>query len=141
MLAPPPVPFDSETKKTVLTGNEKILVVDDEENLVFMYKEILEELGYTVVSTTSSKAGLDAFRASPEKYDVIITDQTMPHLTGEELAIEMLKIRPEIPIILCTGYSSMLSEKKAQGIGIRKFIMKPVTREKIAIAVREVLDQ
>ncbi|MBM9512500.1 response regulator [Desulfobulbus marinus] len=106
-----------------------------------MYKEILEELGYTVVSTTSSKAGLDAFRASPEKYDVIITDQTMPHLTGEELAIEMLKIRPEIPIILCTGYSSMLSEKKAQGIGIRKFIMKPVTREKIAIAVREVLDQ
>ncbi|WP_319549226.1 ATP-binding protein [Desulfogranum marinum] len=136
-----PVPFDSEAKKTILTGSETILVVDDEKNIVVMYKEILEELGYTVVSTTSSKAGLDAFRASPEKYDVIITDQTMPHLTGEELAIEMLKIRPEIPIILCTGYSSILSEKKAQEIGIKKFMMKPVTRKKIAIAVREVLDQ
>jgi len=80
------------------------------------------------------------FQASPANFDLIITDQTMPHLPGSELAKKIIQIRPDIPIIMCTGYSPMISKEKAKEIGIEQFVMKPVSREDLAITVREVLD-
>ena len=94
------------------TGNEKILFIDDEESIVKMVKRILERLGYQVASRTSSYEAIEAFRATPDKYDIVITDFTMPNMTGIALSKEMLKIRPDIPIIFCTGYSNTATEEQ-----------------------------
>ena len=95
----------------------------------------------SVTATTNSEEALEAFKAKPESLDLIITDQTMPKITGSELAKEILKIRAEMPIILCTGYSSMISAEKALEIGIKKFAVKPVDRKELAKIVRETLDK
>ena len=122
------------------TGNERILFVDDEEALAKLGKLMLEQLGYTVATVTSSAAALETFTAYPDSFDLIITDMTMPELTGKELAAELLKIRPDIPIILCTGYSSMISKENAEEFGIREFCMKPLAMKHLATTVRNVLD-
>lgn len=90
---------------------------------------------------TNGHEALQVFRASPRSFDIIITDQTMPHLTGEVVAKELLRIRPDIPIILCTGFSHTMTEEKAKAIGIRAFLMKPLGRRDLALAIRHVLDQ
>ena len=136
--------FTSEEQgidKPLPTGNERILVVDDESSIVTLQKSILEELGYKVATITDSLDALEKVRTNPDQFDLIVTDQTMPNLTGSELAQEILKIRKNMPIILSTGYSSVISEEKAIAIGIKKYLAKPIGRKELAQTVRMVLDQ
>ncbi len=120
-------------------GNERILFVDDEEALMEITKIMLTALGYDVIARTSSIEALEAFRAGPDKFDLVITDQAMPNLTGIELSKELIQLRPDIPIILCTGFSETVSPEKAQTLGIRELILKPISRDQLAITVRKVL--
>jgi len=121
-------------------GTERILVVDDEELLCELNKELLERLGYQVTTKLSSLEALVTFKNAPDQFDLVITDQTMPELTGAGLASHMMKIRPDIPIILCTGYSNIIDEDSARAMGIRAFATKPLTNSIIGNLVREVLD-
>ena len=123
------------------TGTERILVVDDESTVVEYNKKLLERFGYRVTAMTSSVEALETFQANPAAFDLIITDQTIPLLPGAKFAQKVLKIRPDIPIILCTGYSSAISEDKATAIGIGAFIMKPVSVKELTTTVRKVLDR
>jgi len=123
------------------SGNERILFVDDEKALVDIGVQLLEHLGYQVVGRTSSIEALEAFRNQPEKFDLVVSDQTMPNMTGEMLAKELIRIRPDIPIVLCTGYSEIISEEKAAALGIKKLIMKPILMREISQTIRQILDQ
>jgi len=123
-----------------LGGTERILFVDDEPAIVDIGRRMLERLGYEVVTSTTGIKALEAFRKQPENFDLVITDMTMPKMTGDELATELLGIRPGIPIILCTGFSERITEEKAKEMGIRKFVMKPLVVGEMAEAVREMLD-
>ena len=122
------------------TGKERILFVDDEKALVDLGRRMLERLGYTVDCRTSSIEALELFAAMPKNFDLVITDMTMPNLTGDKLAAEIMSICPGIPVILCTGFSEQITEDKAQKLGIKKFILKPMVMNKLACTVREVLD-
>jgi signal transduction histidine kinase/ActR/RegA family two-component response regulator len=121
-------------------GNESVLFVDDEKAMVDAIQPMLERLGYKVTARTSSIEGLEAFRANPDRFDLVITDFTMPNMTGMELAKELFKLRSDIPIILCTGYSEHINEDKAKRSGIRAFVVKPVVMDEIANTIRKVLD-
>jgi signal transduction histidine kinase len=121
-------------------GREWILLVDDEEILATMGKKMLEQLGYTVSAYSHSIEALETFRNDPAQFDLVITDQTMPELTGTELAQRLLEIRPDVPIILCTGFSHLVNEEAAKAIGIRAFTLKPFTLSSIGLLVRKVLD-
>ncbi|MBI5558680.1 MAG: PocR ligand-binding domain-containing protein [Deltaproteobacteria bacterium] len=121
-------------------GKERILFVDDEELLAELSKKMLERLGYSVISQCSSTEALAVFMADPDQFDLVITDQTMPGLTGTDLARRMLMIRPDLPIILCTGFSSVVSEESAKAIGIREFALKPFSKSSIGQLVRKLLD-
>jgi|GEM_PF-800541 len=123
------------------TGTEHILFVDDEKSLVDLGFQILERLGYDVTTRTSSVEALELFMAQPDKFDLVITDMTMPNMTGDELAAKLMAIRADIPVILCTGYSERISKDKAQGIGIKEFVLKPIIMSDMAITVRKVLDE
>jgi len=122
-------------------GDEQILIVDDEEMLTDSMKTFLESLGYTVTVQTNSLEAWRNFRTNPYDFDVIITDQTMPNLSGAELSEKILKLRPKTPIILNTGYSSSIDKEMAQKIGIREFIAKPVSNHHLAALIRKVLSQ
>jgi len=122
-------------------GNERILIVDDEESLVIMVREMLERKGYEVVGKTSSFEALTLFRKEYNTFDLIITDMAMPEMTGERLTQELLMTRPDIPVILCTGYSERISEEKAKEIGITAYTMKPLRQSALLKTVREVLDE
>lgn len=126
-------------------GRERILLLDDEEDLIFAGQKMLESLGYDVVAGTDSREALEVFRAQPDCFDLVITDQTMPHLTGEGLAREIFGLRQDIPIILCTGlgYGAVagLSADAASACGIREVMLKPVERRELARTIRRVLDQ
>jgi len=126
--------------ETIPTGSERILLVDDEEAIVTTNTRILAHLGYRVTGRISSVEALAEFQAHPDSFDLVISDQTMPGKTGEELAREILRIRPDIPIILCTGYSSRIDSEKAKALGIRAFAMKPLNRLELARIVRNALD-
>ena len=130
----------SETARPFTGGTERILFVDDEPMLADLGEQLLKSLGYEVATRTSSRDALELFRKQPDQFDLIITDMTMPHMTGDTLAREMIKIRTDIPVILCSGYSKQVSEENAKGIGIRAFVMKPILRRTIAETVRKVLD-
>jgi CheY-like chemotaxis protein len=123
------------------TGSEHILFVDDEPTLVILGKQLLQRLGYSVETYTSSQEALAAFRQAPQRYDLVMTDMTMPGLTGDRLAKAILEIRPELPIVLCTGFSRLINEERARSMGIRCFLMKPLTLPQIATSVRAALDQ
>jgi PAS domain S-box-containing protein len=120
-------------------GNEHILLIDDEEILAEMGKTMLERLGYRITVRRNSLEALNTFQSQPDQFDLVITDQTMPGMTGMDMARRMLQIRPGMPIILCTGYSSLISEDKAKSYGIKGFAMKPLSKKDIAKLVREVL--
>jgi PAS domain S-box-containing protein len=122
-------------------GTERILLVDDEVQIVRMEQQMLERLGYHVTVRTSSIEALEAFRAVPDKFDLVITDMTMPNMTGVELAKKIIEIRPDIPMIICTGFSEKISKHKAITMGIRGYVMKPVIKRELAKKIREVLDQ
>jgi signal transduction histidine kinase len=125
------------TEEPVPLGRgEHILLIDDEPALVEIGKQMLEHLGYQVTVRTSSVEALGLFSSQPSRFDLVITDMTMAHMTGEKLAEEMLRIRPNLPIILCTGFSEHISEAKAKALGIREFLMKPLTLKDLARAVR-----
>ena len=142
----PVIQTQDETKETrvispVEGGKERILLVDDEEQIVRMSQQMLERLGYHVTARTSSIETLEAFRAAPDKFDLVITDTTMPNMTGIELARKLMEIRSDIPIIICTGFSEKISSDKARAMGIRGYVMKPVVKSELAKRIREVLDQ
>ncbi|MDM8549302.1 response regulator [Desulfobacterales bacterium HSG2] len=123
----------------LLTGRERILLVDDEKRIVEMEKQMLEQLGYDVTAFTGSLKTLEVFAGDPEGFDLIITDMTMPNMTGLELSENILRIRPDMPIILCTGYSEMVTKEKAEAMGIREFVMKPALRREMAETIRRAL--
>ncbi|MBF0528937.1 MAG: response regulator, partial [Deltaproteobacteria bacterium] len=128
-----------ELEGLVAGGNERILYVDDEEILVDLGMEILNSLGYEVVGMTSSVEALEAFRAEPEQFDLVITDMTMPNMTGLDLAREIKLIRSDIPIVICSGFSDMLSEENIKSGNISRVIMKPMAKKEIAVLIRKVL--
>ena len=132
--------LNDEEIKHIPIGREKIFFIDDEDILAEMGKNMIERLGYRVTVQKNSLKALEIFREDPDQFDLIITDQTMPGITGIDLARRMLQIRPDIPIILCTGYSSIVSKEKAKSMGIREFTLKPITKNDIAILIRKVLD-
>ena len=123
------------------TGSERVLFVDDEEAIVELSEDILAELGYEVTSRTSSKAALALVKENPSRFDLVITDQTMPEMTGVELAKEILVVRPDMPIIMCTGFSHLVDADRANAAGIKAFAMKPLTKREIARTIRKVLDE
>lgn len=122
-------------------GNEKILFIDDEPTLVEIGKELLARLGYQVDIRSAGAEALELFKSQPDRYDLVITDMTMPGMMGDELAGELLKIRDDIPIILCTGFSQQITEKKARQMGIKAFLMKPLIMQDLAATIRKVLDK
>jgi PAS domain S-box-containing protein len=122
------------------TGKERILLVDDEEVLAAMEKQMLEHLGYRVAVRTNSSDALNTFQSHPRDFDLVITDRTMPRMTGFELAEQIKTIRPDIPIILCTGYSDELEVERAAALGISRMVMKPLGMNELADAVRSALD-
>jgi len=123
------------------TGTERILFVDDEDTIAKMSGQILSQLGYSVTTRTSSIEALALFKAKPNHFDLVVTDMTMPNMTGDVLAIELMSIRPDIPVILCTGYSKNISEKTTLRIGIKAFGYKPIIIADMAKTVRKVLDE
>ncbi|MCM3870340.1 MAG: PAS domain S-box protein [Pyrinomonadaceae bacterium] len=126
----------------VSRGNgEHILFVDDEEALVSVGKSILENLGYRVTTSTNSVEALAAFSLQPRHFDLVITDQTMPHLNGADLASALLRIRPGLPVIMTTGYSTAISPEKARAIGVRELLSKPNTTQTLGEATRRALGQ
>ncbi len=121
-------------------GKERILLVDDEIAIVKMETILLERLGYSVTTKINGHDALELFRNKPNDFDLVLTDMTMPDITGDKLATELMNIRPDIPIILCTGYSKQISEETASEMGIKAFIYKPVTMADMAKTIRNVLD-
>ncbi|MDA3791934.1 MAG: response regulator [Desulfobacula sp.] len=122
-------------------GTEHILFVDDEELILQMEKLMLERLGYQVTSRTSSLEALEAFQKKPDKFDMVITDMAMPNMSGDKLSVELTKRRPDIPELLCTGFSEKMSEEKAASLGIKGFLLKPIIMKDLAHKIREVLDK
>jgi len=132
--------IETEPADKFPTGNERILIVDDEESMVDIGRRRLERLGYQVEARTNPIEALEHFRADPDQFDLVITDMTMPHITGDRLVKEILKIRPDIPTILFTGFSEKIDEEKAKKIGVREYIEKPFDKDKLSRLVRKVLD-
>jgi PAS domain S-box-containing protein len=134
-----PAELDSATNVTP-TGKERILVLDDESHLLEMYDRQLRQLGYEVTCSSNPLEALDLFRRNPRKFDLVITDLTMPKMTGLELARELSSIRPGIPIILCSGVSQVVSDSESKLAGIQTVIYKPIRRQKIAQTIRNAMD-
>nr|WP_320190704.1 response regulator [uncultured Desulfobacter sp.] len=124
-----------------LEGEGHILLVDDEEQIVHLVKRMLERLGYTVTFRLSSIDALDAFKNNPGDFDLVITDMTMPNMTGDILAKKLNEIRQDIPVIICTGFSEKINQEKALPLGINGLLMKPIARAELAKTVRRVLDE
>ncbi len=121
-------------------GNEHILLVDDEKAVAEAGRRTLVHLGYTVTVKTNSTEALETFRSQPDIFNLVITDMTMPHLTGDRLAQKLMLIRPEIPVILCTGYDKRLTMEKAKAFGLCELLQKPVAKHDLAVAIRRALD-
>ncbi|MDA3835404.1 MAG: ATP-binding protein [Spirochaetales bacterium] len=131
---------ETEIIEPIPAGKERILFVDDEKVLADMGKQMLEWLGYTVVTGTSSIEALELFRKQPHEFDLVITDTTMPNMPGDELSKELLNIRSDIPIIICTGYCERITEEKIIEIGIRAIVIKPFELRNMAKTIRKVMD-
>jgi DNA-binding NtrC family response regulator len=117
----------------------RVLLVDDEDALVRLGEAMLRRLGYEVVVCTSSTEALAVFEAAPQRFDLVITDQTMPQLTGEGLAQAVRRRRPELPIILCTGFSHVMHAERARELGIDAFVLKPLAMQELAQTIAQVL--
>jgi len=122
-------------------GTEHILFIDDEARIADISEEILKQLGYRVTIRTSSLEALELFKHRSHDFDLVVTDMTMPNLTGDKLAVELMKIRPGIPVILCTGYSKKISDEAASDIGIKALAYKPIVKADFAKTIRKVLDE
>jgi CheY-like chemotaxis protein len=131
----------SVEKTLNLQGRERILFVDDDKGLVELGRQILEGFGYHVTTRTNSMEAIQTFLDTPDAFDLVITDMTMPHMSGADLVQELIRARPDIPVILCTGFSEYMTEEKAMQLGIKAFMKKPLTRQGMAKVVRDVLDR
>lgn len=135
----------SETEENIASktigGWERILLVDDEKDIIEIEKEILEQLGYIVIATDRADEALKIFEKQSDNFDLVISDMAMPKITGDKLAGELIKIRSDIPILLCTGFSEGMSEERAASLGIKGFLLKPVTVKNLSHEVRRVLDR
>jgi PAS domain S-box-containing protein len=129
-----------EVDYSIPRGHERILFVDDEDMLIEMGKHVLEGLGYEVVIKADGLEALSAFREESTRFDLVITDQTMPYMTGTDLARELILVKPDIPIVLCTGFSELVNAESSKAFGIKAFLMKPFTVQEIARTIRRVLD-
>ena len=125
----------------LLGGGESVLIVDDEESVVDMLRKVLESAGYNVTTSVKSDVALEIFQANPDKFDLVITDMTMPRMTGDKLAARLLNLRPDLPIILISGFSASMNDNLAKKIGIRRYMMKPINSENIIGTVRAVLQE
>ena len=138
-------PLCMEPSGSIPRGNERILLVDDDENVLYAEKRLLERLGYDVVSCNISLDALKRFKADPDSFDLLVTDQMMPFMTGMELAGKIIELRSDIPVILCSGFDddsvSNLSPDKIKAAGIGGFIAKPFTRHEVGEMVRQLLDK
>ncbi|MGO8942314.1 MAG: PAS domain S-box protein [Syntrophobacteraceae bacterium] len=134
------IPTGTEARESLCVGAERILFVDDEAILAELGQELLGSLGYKVVTKTNSFEALETFRTDPQGFDLVITDMTMPGLRGEELAREIIALRPGMPIILCTGYSELINETQAREMGISEFVMKPYMAANLADTIRKALN-
>ena len=130
-----------KSKAPLPTGNESVLLVDDEPGIIKMGSRMLESLGYQVTARTSSIEALELFRHEPKRFELVITDMTMPNMTGDRFAQEVMKIEPDMPVILCTGYSNQITESKAKDMGIKAFVMKPLVKRDLSDIVRQVIDR
>ncbi len=130
-----------KTLAAVMGGTERILFVDDEEQLTHMAGQMLGKLGYQVTTSVNSIEALKLFEEKPNEFDLIITDMTMPSMTGVEMAKKMMTVRPDIPIILCTGYSELISKSRSEELGIKSFLLKPLSRLDLSSAIRKSLDE
>jgi PAS domain S-box-containing protein len=133
--------IEPEGELSIPGGKERILFVDDELSIAASATDILQRLGYDVVSKTQAIEALNFFQARPHDFDLVITDMTMPKMTGDELAKEILRIRRDVPVIICTGFSAKLTEEGAKEIGIRAVVMKPFGVGELARTIRQVLDR
>jgi CheY-like chemotaxis protein len=136
----PPAARPVEEVGAFVGGTERVLFVDDEMMLAGIGREMLRRLGYDVTARTSPVEALELFKAKPGYFDLVITDQTMPGMTGDVLARELMRIRPGLPVIICTGYSQIIDEQKAYALGIRGFVMKPILIQSLAGAIRKALE-
>jgi signal transduction histidine kinase/ActR/RegA family two-component response regulator len=136
------IDIETEIVETVTDGkgNERILLIDDEKPIIDIEQQILERLGYKVTPKTDSQEALEEFAALPDKFDLVITDMTMPRMTGDQLARKIMEIKPDTPVILCTGFNETMTEEKALSLGIAKFVMKPIVKDELAYTIRSVLD-
>ncbi len=132
---------DSDPFEAIQGGTERILLVDDEDMIVKMETQVLERLGYHVTPKTSSVEALNAFKANPDIFDLIISDMTMPNMTGVQLAREIKAVRADIPVIICSGFSDQINEGTSKELGIQGYIMKPVIKKEIAKIIKEVLNE
>lgn len=117
-------------------GDEHILLVDDEQPILDMEKQTLKRLGYTVTAENNPNNALDVFRKTPHAFDLVITDMSMPGMSGKELTSKLLEIRSDIPVILCTGFSETMTPEAVKKLGIREVIMKPVLLKDLSCAIR-----
>jgi PAS domain S-box-containing protein len=132
---------EAQTTEKLPTGHETILFVDDEISIVKMAQKMLQRLGYQVETAMTPGNALEQFSSDPGHFDLIITDMTMPQMTGVTLSGKLMEIRPELPIIICTGHSALVDEEKAKALGLTAYVMKPINMTEIAQTIRKVLDE
>jgi PAS domain S-box-containing protein len=131
---------EDKNEPRMIGGSERILLVDDEIDILNVEEEMLKKLGYSITAKESALDALELFRQQPEQFDLVITDMTMPKMAGDEFAENLIKIKADIPIILCTGYSETMTKEKAKSIGVKGFLMKPATMKSLSQTVRQLLD-
>jgi len=132
---------ENTSEEAVVGGRERILFVDDEPAIQFLGKRMLGSLGYSVATCGTAIAALELFRSDPSAFDLVITDMTMPLMTGDRMALEMMSLRPDLPVVICTGFNELLTKERAQELGIRALLMKPFLKNEAAEVIRQVLDQ
>jgi PAS domain S-box-containing protein len=133
--------LETKAEQKISRGNETILFVDDEISITKMVKRMFERLGYKVETTTSPEEAFERFRSNPDHFDLVISDMTMPQMTGVELSEKLMDIRKNIPIIVCTGNSTLVNEEKAKELGLAAYVMKPIDMQETAQTIRKVLDR
>jgi len=132
--------MDVQKTDSIPHGNESLLFVDDEELIVDVTGDMLERLGYDVETKKNPLEALELFQSNPDHFDLVITDMTMPQMSGVKLSEKLRTIRPDIPVIICTGHSPLIDQENAKSMGIAAFVMKPFVMKNIAKTIRNVLD-